>query len=204
MGRRWVTLAGIHRQCAASGGREASRPQRAPWRRDQHGGQKRGDGIGYSGYKHQKGEKVIAITDTHGYVLAPVPVAPVNETDMVLFPEGLKALKKVAKEVGLDLRGAYLNLDGGFDSARNRKCIFNAGLIPNIPENPRNRKRTKRGRKRFFNEAIHALRMRVERTFAWEDKFKRLLLRFERIQQRHYGMKLMAYTLINLRGFCGG
>ena len=43
----------------------------------------------------------------------------------------------------------------------------------------------------------------VERTFAWEDKFKRLLLRFERIQQRHYGMKLMAYTLINLRVFCG-
>ena len=43
---------------------------------------------------------------------------------------------------------------------------------------------------------------RVERTFAWEDKFKRLLLRFEHIQQRHYGMKLMAYTLINLRRFC--
>jgi transposase len=70
-------------------------------------------------------------------------------------------------------------------------------------ENPRNRKTPKRGRKRFFNEAIHALRMRVERTFAWEDKFKRLLLRFERIQQRHYGMKVMAYTLINLRTFCG-
>ena len=77
------------------------------------------------------------------------------------------------------------------------------GLIPNIPGNPRNRKTTKRGRKRLFNAAIHALRMRVERTFAWEDKFKRLLLRFERIQQRHYGMKLLAYTLINLRSFCG-
>ena len=72
-------------------------------------------------------------------------MAPVNETDMLLFPEGLKALKKVAKEVGLDLRGAYLNLDGGFDSARNRKCIFNAGLIPNIKENPRNRKTTSAG-----------------------------------------------------------
>ncbi len=68
---------------------------------------------------------------------------------MVLLPESLQALKKVAKEVGLDLRGAYLNLDGGFDSAHNRKCIFNAGLIPNIPENPRNRKTTKRGRKRL-------------------------------------------------------
>jgi hypothetical protein len=136
-------------------------------------------------------------------VLAPVPVAPVNETDMVLFPEGLKALKKVAKEVGVDLHGAYLNLDGGFDSKANRKAIFNAGLIPNSPENPRNRKTTKRGRKRLFNAAIHALRMRVERTFAWEDKFKRLLLRFECIQRRHYGMKLLAYTLINLRQFCG-
>jgi len=45
--------------------------------------------------------------------------------------------------------------------------------------------------------------MRVERSFAWEDKFKRLLLRFELIQQRHYGMKLLVYTLINLRKFCG-
>ncbi len=130
-------------------------------------------------------------------------MAPVNETDMVLLPKSLQALKQVAKEAGLDLRGAYVNLDGGFDSRANRKCIFNAGMIPNIKENPRNRKPPKRGRKRFFNEAIHALRIRVERTFAWEDKYKRLLLRFERLQQRHYGMKLMAYTLINLRAFCG-
>ena len=122
---------------------------------------------------------------------------------MMLLPDGLKALKKVAKQVGLDLRDAYVNLDAGFDSTYNRKCIFNAGMIPNITENPRNRKRTKRGRKRLFNAAIHALRTRVDRTFAWEDKFKRLLLRFEHMQQRHFGMKLMAYTLINLREFCG-
>jgi hypothetical protein len=143
------------------------------------------------------------MTDNHGYVLSAFPVAPVNETDMVLLPEGLNALKKVAKMVGLDLGGAYLNLDAGFDSTYNRKMIFNAGMIPNIQENPRNRKRTKRGRKRFFNAAIHALRTRVDRTFAWEDKFKRLLLRFEHLQQRHVGMKLMAYTLINMREFCG-
>ena len=122
---------------------------------------------------------------------------------MVLLPEGLKALKKVAKEVGVDLKGASLNLDGGFDAAHNRTCIFNADLIPNIKEHPRNRKMAKRGRKRLFDTVIHALRMRVERTFAREDKCKRFLLRFERIQQRHYGMKLMAYMLINLRGFCG-
>jgi hypothetical protein len=143
------------------------------------------------------------MTDNQGYVVAPVPVAPINATDMVLLPKSLKALKQGATEGGVDVRGASLNLDGGFDSARKRKGIFNAGLIPTIPEQPRNRKHPKRGRKRLFNAALHACRLRVERTFAWEDTCKRRRLRCERVQQRHYGKKLLAYTLINLRAFCG-
>ena len=146
---------------------------------------------------------MIAIIDNHGYVLSPLPVAPVNRADTVLLPEGLKALKRVAKLTGLSLHRSYLNLDGGFDSKSNRKVIFKAGLTLNLKENPCHRKTTKRGRKRLFDQAIHTLRDRVERTFAWEDKFKRLLLRIEHIQQRHYGIKLMAYTLINVRHFCG-
>ena len=74
---------------------------------------KGGDGIGYSGYKHHQGEKVIAIIDNNGYVLAPLPVAPANEADTVLLPEGLKGLKRLAKLTGLVLEGAYLNPEGG-------------------------------------------------------------------------------------------
>jgi hypothetical protein len=37
---------------------------------------------------------------------------------MVLLPKELQALKKLATQVGLDLRGASLNLDGGVDSKR--------------------------------------------------------------------------------------
>jgi hypothetical protein len=122
---------------------------------------------------------------------------------MVLLPKGLQALKKVAKQVGIDLRGVSLNLDAGVDSTDHRQGMFNVGMIPNITENPRNRKRTKHGRTRLFNAVIHALRTRVDRTFAWEAQFKRWHLRFERIQQRHLGMKLLAYRLINLREFCG-
>jgi hypothetical protein len=76
--------------------------------------------------------------------------------DMVLLPDGLNALKKVAKMAGWVLKGADLNLDAGFDSTHKRKMIFNAGMVPNITEHPRHRKTTKRGRKRLFNEAIHA------------------------------------------------
>ena len=53
-------------------------------------------------------------------MLSPLPVAPVNETDMVLLPDGLKAFKKVAKQVGLDLKDASVNLYAGFDSTYNR------------------------------------------------------------------------------------
>jgi hypothetical protein len=43
---------------------------------------KKGGGTALAiGYKHQKGEKVLAIIDNNGSVLAPLPVAPVNEAD---------------------------------------------------------------------------------------------------------------------------
>jgi len=120
---------------------------------------------------------------------------------MVLLPERLNAVKRVVKPVGLTLTGADLNLDAGFDATHHRPCMFNAGMISNIPEHPRHRQGTKRGRTRLGNEAIHALRTRVERTCAWEDHFKRLRLRVAHSQPRHYGMPLLAYTLINLRTF---
>jgi len=163
---------------------------------------KGGDGIAYSGHKHQRGEKVVAIVERNGYILSPFTIAPVNKNDCLLLPESLGHLSNIARETGISLKGSLFNLDGAFDSKKNRKCIFNRGMVPNIPENKRNRKKTKRGRKRLFNAAIHELRLAVERTFAWEDKFKRLLLRFERIQSRHFSFKLLAYTLINLRQFC--
>ena len=77
-------------------------------------------------------------------------------------------------------------------------------MLPNINPNPRGRKRTKRGRKALFALAIFKERFRtIERVFAWEDKFRRLLLRFDRISQLHYAFKTMAYTMINLRHYCG-
>ncbi len=163
---------------------------------------KGGDGIGYSGHKHQRGEKVLAIVDNNGYILAPYTIAPVNQNDCILLPDSLSNLSDIARKIGFSIKGAILNLDGVFDSKKNRKHIFNRGMVPNIPENKRNRKKTKRGRKRIYDEVIHELRLTVERTFAWEDKFKRLLLRFERIQSRHFSFKLLAYTMINIRQFC--
>ena len=78
-------------------------------------------------------------------------------------------------------------------------------LLPGflINPNPRGRKQPKRGRKPIFEPAIFKERFRtIERVFAWEDKFRRLLLRFERISGVHYAFKTLAYTMINLRHYC--
>ena len=122
---------------------------------------------------------------------------------MTLLPQALEDLKGFCKKIGLSLKGVIASFDSGYDSKFNRKRLFNAGLIPNIKENRRGRKKLKRGRKRLYSEEIFQERFKtVERVFAWEDKFKRLLIRFERISFHHFGLKLLAYTMINLRHFC--
>jgi transposase len=140
--------------------------------------------------------------DRQGYVIAPLAAASVNKLDMTVFPESIDCLKSIMKSIGLDLSNTIFNLDSGFDTLANRKLIQQLKIKPNIKENPRNRQNPKRGRKRYFDDEVYKLRFVVERTFAWEDKFRRLLIRWERIHNRHLAFHLMAFSLINLRQFC--
>ena len=164
---------------------------------------KGGDNIGFSGHKKVKGDKVVAFCDRHCNVISPFVSAPGNRNESPLLREALPKLTRIAQAVGMDLHGTVISLDGVYDCRLNRKAIFNRGMIPNINPNPRARKRPKRGRKPFFKKAVFDERFRtIERVFAWEDKFRRLLNRFERLSQVHYAFKSLAYTLINLRHYC--
>ena len=164
---------------------------------------KGGDNLGFSGHKHFKGDKVVAFCDRHCNVIAPFVSAPGNRNESPLLKAALPQVTRIAKQVGLDLNQTIVSLDGIYDSRSNRKAILNRGLVPNIPANPRGRKTSKRGRKPVFDQALYQERFfTIERVFAWEDKFRRLLLRFERLSQLHYALKSLAYTMINLRHFC--
>jgi len=138
-------------------------------------------------------------------VIAPFVSAPGNRNESPLLREALPLVSRIANAVGLDLQGSIVSLDGVYDCRANRKAVFNRRMVPNINTNPRGRKTTKRGRKPLFNAAIFKERFNtIERVFGWEDKFRRLLLRFERLSQLHYAFKTLAYTMINLRHFCQG
>lgn len=142
--------------------------------------------------------------DRNCNVIAPFVTAPGNRNEAVLLAPAISSLKKIANLVGIDLKDSTMSLDGVYNSRKNRKAIFNLSMTPNIPENKRNRKKPKRGKKQVFCPKIFKERFRtIERIFAWEDKFKRLLLRFELHSINHYAMKTIAYSMINLRHFCG-
>jgi transposase len=164
---------------------------------------KGGDNLGFNGHKHFKGDKVVAFCDRNCNVIAPFVAAPGNRNESPLLRKALPQVTNIARRIGLVLERSVVSMDGVYDSHANRKAIFNRGMVPNIPENPRGRVKPKRGCKRIFEKGIYAERFfTIERVFAWEDKFKRLLLRFERISRLHYALKSLAYTLINLRHFC--
>jgi hypothetical protein len=101
-----------------------------------------------------KGDKVVAFCDRRGNVTAPFVSAPDNRNESPLLRDALPKLSEMASAVGLDLQGATVSLDGVYDCRANRKTIFNRGMVPNIPENSRGRKKPKRDRKQRFSPAI--------------------------------------------------
>ncbi|MBF0240834.1 MAG: transposase [SAR324 cluster bacterium] len=165
-----------------------------------HAAKKGGDTIGFNGHKKIKGDKVVALCDRNVNVIAPFVEAPGNRNETKLLIPGLEQLKTIFDKMGLSLEGTVMSFDGVYNSKTNRKAIFNRKMIPNI--NLRQCDLKRGGRPQIFDQEIYKERFRtIERLFAWEDKFKRVLIRFERISSHFYAFKNLAYTLINLRHF---
>ncbi len=160
---------------------------------------KGGVSVAYQGRKKGKTSNILPFMDAKGYVIACTDILAGNHNDAYQLKPHLQTAFKALKSLGLDIAGAYFNADQAFDTREARKTCFNHGVIPNIPENPRTRKQPKWGRKRLFNAQVYQRRFVAERTFAWADKFKRLLIRFERYDAHFLGAHYLAFTMINLR-----
>lgn len=160
---------------------------------------KGGEAVAYQGRKKAKTSNILAVTDANGFVLATTAIVAGNHNDAFQLKDTLRAAFKFIKRHGICLVGSYFNADASFDTKAARWTCFNHKLIPNIVENTRSRKRPKRGRKRRFNPTVYKQRFSSERTFAWIDKFRALLIRFDRTAAHFLGAHFIVYSLINLR-----
>lgn len=137
--------------------------------------------------------------------MAPLTVRAVNHHDTTLFPESLEKLGDVAELLELDLEGSYLTLDPGFDSEYNRSEIRFHKMIPVIKPIARAKENPEKlaFRQEEFDKLKHIYkeRYRVERTFAWQDTYRKLVTRYEKLQCTFLGFRNLAYSMINLRIF---
>ena len=119
--------------------------------------------------------KLSTIVDDRGTPFA-LLCTPANQSDMRLLEPTLEgAMATLAPET-------RLYADKGYDSAYNRQICHRRGLRDRIF-----RRRTINGRR------THAMRGVVERFFAWIDKYRRLILRYERHVAVYESLTLLAF-----------
>ena len=126
-----------------------------------------------------------------------------NQHDTTLLPQSLDDLADMADLIGFDLKNTYLTLDSGFWSSYNRKRIKQMNIIPVIRPNRGPIKNERKLEMLFadFNEQIYKTRFAIERTFGWQDTYRKLVIRYEKLESTHNGFKYLAYSVMNLRSF---
>jgi transposase len=160
---------------------------------------KGGESVAYQGRKRAKTSNILPILDANDYIVASTGIVAGNHNDAFNLKPHLQAAFGSMKRLGLTIAGALFNADSAFDTRDARKVCFNYGVIPNIAENKRNRKAPKRGRKRLFNAEVYKRRFAREHGFAWIDKFRALLIRFDRKDAHFLGAHHIVFAMINLR-----
>ena len=144
---------------------------------------KGGESVAYQGRKKAKTTNILPITDGEGFILASTGLLAGNHNDAYNLKPHLQVAFKSLKRLGLDIGGAFFNADKAFDTKAARKTCFNHGLIPNMD----------------VNKEVYKNRFTSERSFAWIDKFRALLLRFDRKDVYFFGAHCIAFAMINLR-----
>lgn len=146
---------------------------------------------------------MLCIADNRGNIIAPFVGSPVNVSDMVLFDRSFTHLLELADDLHWNLSESFITLDAGFYSDFNQSIIRYAGMVPVIRPNPGARKNPAK-LARIWNEFypvahIYKERYRIERCFAWEDTYRKLVIRYEKLNATFNGFRYLAFSMINFR-----
>jgi IS5 family transposase len=152
------------------------------------------------GFRRRKGSKVHALVAPPGLPLA-VAIGPANSHDATVLPQLMAGLRLGGRRGRPRTRPEELCADGAYDTREVRRHLRRRGIRASIPENPRGRRRPRRGRPyRFCGATYRVARAAVERFFAWlKGGFRRLALRYERLSSTFAALVYLACFLIAWR-----
>ena len=162
---------------------------------------KRGaEAVAYQGRKKCKTTNALFLTDKQGLPLAmSVPVGG-NHNDLFEIEKSFQKIIDDLKQSDLKLDGIFMNADAGFDCEALRKICEKEEIIANIDFNKRNARNLDAiDNQPLLDDLLYLERFCIERTNAWIDAFRTLLVRFETKIFTWASFHYLAFALIITR-----
>ena len=151
--------------------------------------------VGYQNRKKCKTSNLLFITDSRGIPLSCSNVISGEHNDAFELEKYVDEMLDGLQQSKLTYDGLFLNADAGFDIESFRRYCLGKGIVANIDFNPRNNKE----QQHLFDEELYKDRYVIERTNAWIDGFKTLLIRYETNAKHWRAWHFIAFTVILLR-----
>ena len=156
-----------------------------------------GASVAYQGRKKSKTTNTLIITDSQGIPLACSDPIAGNHNDAYQLENNFSKMLHSIQLANIPTEGLFLNADSGFDTHDFRSYCYVNEIFDNIDQNKRNGNSTQNNT--VFDELLYKTRFVIERTNAWLDAFKAILVRFETNDLHWKGLILLAFSIILLR-----
>lgn len=154
-----------------------------------------GEAVAYQGRKKSKTSNMLIITDCQGIPLACSEAISGNHNDAFELVKNVDTMLNDIRLSNISTDGLFLNADAGFDTKEFRVSCFKNDIIDNIDKNKRNGEENES----IFDALLYKQRFVIERTNAWLDAFKAILVRFETNKTHWKALNLLAFCVILLR-----
>jgi transposase len=158
---------------------------------------KQGESIGYQGRKRARTTNALFLCDNAGLPLAVATPQAGQHNDLYEIEALFKEMCDLLKEAGIELSGVFMNADAGFDAEGLRQQCEDLDIEANIDRNARNKSAEEHYI--YFDEELYMHRYVIERTNAWIDSFKALLVRYEGLVATWLHQHFMAFSILLLR-----
>lgn len=155
-----------------------------------------GECVEYQGRKKRRTTNAIYFTDSSGLPLAMSEPQKGNHSDMY---EIERRVDEIATQLGnssIALDGLFCNADAGFDGKAFRNALGKYGMTANVCPNPRNGEQHENC---VFDRELYQKRWVIERTNAWMDAYRSLLIRFDTTVSSWKGWIFLAFAVILLK-----
>ncbi|MEL7124351.1 MAG: IS5 family transposase [Bacteroidota bacterium] len=157
-----------------------------------------GNAVGYQGRKKAKTTNMLFMTDKQGIPLACSEPVAGNHNDLFEVEKTVSKIIDTLVDALIAFEGLFMNADAGFDCKKLRTYCEQLDIFPNIALNRRNSKNPDQN-DYLFDDQLYMDRFVVERTNAWLDGFKNLILRYETNDKHWLGLHYLAFSIILLR-----